>query len=67
MELLLFLLLPLALKFEFFGWFLLPLGIFLDLWYLRPLGISGIKWLAILSIFWLFFSRAEKNKLRLRL
>ena len=46
-SLLLFLL---TLKQESFFWLVLPLSLFLDLWNLEPLGVSGLKMILILIL-----------------
>lgn len=53
-------------KFRAFWWLLLPLGIFLDLWFVAPLGVSGIKLLLVWLVFWAILGET-RNKSRLRL
>jgi len=45
-----------------FLWLVLPLSIFLDLWRMDRLGVSGLKILLVIGVFWLVFRiRVKEN------
>ena len=44
-------------------WLILPFSLFLDLWGVKKLGVSGLKILLIISIFWLVFGIKVKENL----
>lgn len=50
-----------------FFWLLLPVGIGLDFWQQRPLGLSGLTILFFSVIFWLLFGQFLEKKGKIKL